>query len=130
MGLGEELQHVQAAAAHLLQDPPDLRLKEDEQGQDPDIHDVAQEVVEGPQPAVGQPQRQQHHQHALEKAGGVGAPHQLQQAVDQEGDHQNIQHIPQAEREDKIDGHLRRVSQDVHGFPSEFRIPISIFILI
>ena len=68
LGFGKYIQHIEAAAANLLQNPPDLRLEQDEQGQNTDIHNMAQKIVESPQPAIGQPQCQQNHQNTFQKA--------------------------------------------------------------
>ena len=121
LGLGEPLEEGQLAAAHLLQHPADLRLEEDNQRQNAPLYHVGQGEVQSWQTVRGQPQRRDHHQHALEQTGGIGFPHQQQQPVNQIGDHQDVHHIQQPQGKDEV---IELVSQtcqhfhDIHGAPS------------
>ena len=81
-------------AAQLLQDLSDLRLEQDDEGQNAHLHHVAQNIGDAVQVEdLRQPQCQQEDHHALEDVLRTGAPHQIQQLIDEERDDDHVQNV-------------------------------------
>ena len=95
--MGEE--GHEAAAAHLLQDPADLRLEQDDEGQNAPLHHTAHDVIHAVELQHGrQHQRRQKYQQSLQQTGGLGALHQhehLVQDKDHDGDIQKVCRLDQ-----------------------------------
>ena len=93
----EGFEYLDVAAAHLLQYLPYLRLEQDDDGDDAHLHQVAHDVGHGVQlQHIGDAQRQQEHDHALEDILRTGAFHQPQQTVYQKGDDRDVQNVREA----------------------------------
>ena len=84
----------QAAAAHLLQNPPDLRLEQDDQGQQAQVHHAAHDVIDPVEvQGGGKHQRRQKDQQTLHQAGRLGALHQGKDLIKDKGHDGNVQNI-------------------------------------
>ena len=90
----ESLEYLDIAAAHLFQDLPDLRLEQDNDGDDTHLYQVSHDIRHRIQlQYIGNAQRQQEHDHALEDILRPGALYQAQQAVYQKGNDRNVQNV-------------------------------------
>ena len=78
----------------ILQDPADLRLEEDDEGQHAHLDHAAHQIVDAVElQHIGQQQRREEHEQALEQAGSPGGAHQGQNFIQdehQDGDVQNV----------------------------------------
>ena len=97
LGRCERPQQADVLAAQLFQDLADLRLEQDDEGQDAHLHHVAQDIGDAVEMEyLRQPQGQQEHHHALEDVLRPCALYQIQQLVDQERDDHHVQNVREA----------------------------------
>ena len=90
-------QQPDVLAAQLLQNLTDLRLEQDDEGQDAHLHHVAQNIGDAVEVEdLRQPQGQQEHHHALEDILRAGTLYQVQQLIDQKRDDGHVQNIREA----------------------------------
>ena len=94
LGIVEGPQQFDVPAAHLLQYLADLRLEQDDNGQDPHLHQVPHEVRYGVElQYINQPKHQQKRHHALEDILGAGTFDHTEQVVYQKRDNGDVQYI-------------------------------------
>ena len=102
-------QQADVLAAQLLQNPADLRLEHDDQGQHAPLHHVAEDVIHHPQVQLrGQPQRRQKDGHTLQDVGGPCTLHQRQQLIYQIRHDGHVQQVRQTDQ--------RQVSFDIFQY--------------
>ena len=83
-----------AAAAHLLQNPADLRLEQDDQGQQPQIHHAAHDIIDPVEVQCGRKhQCRQKDQQPLYQTGRLRTLHQCKDLVEDKGHNGNVQNI-------------------------------------
>ena len=81
-------------AADALQEPADFRLEDDHQGQQPQLHRLAEHKVYGVQvKLVGQPHNHKDQQQGLGHLGGVGPLEDVDALVNHIGQNDNIQKV-------------------------------------
>ena len=96
--MGEE--RDEPLAAHLLQDPADLRLEQDDQRQNAPLHHAAHDVIDAVElENIRKQQRAQKDEQALQKAGGLGALHQHQNLVQNKDHDADIQKVCQLDHQ-------------------------------
>ena len=96
--MGEESD--EALAAHLLQDPADLRLEQDDECQHTHIHHAAQNIIDAVElENIRKQQRAQKDEQALQKAGCLGALHQHQDLVQNKDHDADIQKVCQLDHQ-------------------------------
>ena len=84
----------QTAAAHLLQYPADLRLKQNDEGQQAQIDHAGHDVIDPVQmQGRGQHQRRQKDQQSLYQTGRLGALYQCENFIEDKCHDGNIQYI-------------------------------------
>ena len=94
LGRRKRPQQADVLAAQLFQDLTDLRLEQDDEGQNAHLHHVAQNIGDAVEMEdLRQPQGQQEHHHALEDVFRPRALDQIQQLVDQERDDDHVQNV-------------------------------------
>ena len=94
MGGGKRPQQPDVLAAQLFQDLPDLRLEQDDKGQNAYLHHVPQNIGDTVQMEdLRQKQGQQKDAHALEDILRTGALDEVQKLIDQKRDDRDIQNV-------------------------------------
>ena len=102
----------QLPAAQPLQHPADLRLKQDDQGQDAPLHHPVQHPAGGGElQPVGRGDGHDQHQDALDDPAGAALPHDPQQLVDGNGQDGDVNQIEDPDGGDKRDLLLNKAHQ-------------------
>ena len=108
----------EAAAAHLFQQAADLRLKQDNERQDTQIHHSAHQIVNAVEfEYIRQHQSRQEHEQALEQTGCLGAPNPGQHLIEHQSHDRNIQIVRDLNRQ--------QIPADIRGQFSESHIHFS-----
>ena len=113
--IAEEPGDGDAVVAHLLQEPPDLRLEEDHKSQEVQLHRLAQQEVDGVEvELIGQPQGHHKDQQSLGRLGGVGPLDQADDLVDHIGQDGDVDDVRKGDQPQIFHGGLKILQNRRH----------------